>query len=70
MTKFRDPETGENVDFDKVWEELQPATREELGMNRGKSMTFSVWLLIAVSIFFGIIVGMISITPKVLEVCK
>ncbi len=59
--KLRDPETGELIDV---------PSREELGMHRGESMTFPVWILIAVSIFMGIVVGMIGITDTVLEVCK
>jgi len=59
--KLRDPETGELIEV---------PSREELGMNRGESMTFPVWILIAVSIFMGIIVGMIGINDTVLEVCK
>jgi len=59
--KLRDPETGELIDV---------PSREELGMHRGESMKFPVWILIAGSIFMGIVVGMIGINETVLEVCK
>lgn len=58
----RDPETGETVDYEKMWDEL------EVPVLRKIKQPTNYWKWACIAILLGTVAGMISLTPKIIEV--
>jgi len=60
--KVKDP-------YQDEWNNIEVPTTKELGMEYGESKSY-VSVAVLVAIFLGALVGMISITPTIIEACK
>jgi len=57
------------INWDGEWDNIEVPTTKELGMEYGESKTYK-YVAVFIAIFLGAVVGMISITPTIIEACK
>lgn len=61
----RDPETGETVDYEKIWDELEVPVLRKI---KPEEQPTNYWKWACIAILLGTVAGMISLTPKIIEV--
>ncbi len=60
----RDPETGETVNYEKMWDELEVPVLRKI---KPEEQPTNYWKWACIAILLGTVAGMISLTPKIIE---